>query len=277
VFGWFLPAELHGPEEFELLGSVGLVQLLSAGVDQLPLEQIPDRVPVASNAGAYADPMAEHVLGLTLALAKRLPQNHAAMADGRFDQHTPTRSVRGAVAGILGFGGIGQASARLFRAFGAHIHAVNTSGVTDEPVDWIGTLGDLDALLGAADFLVISLPHTRRTRGLLGARELSLMKPDAILLNVARAAIVDEDALYEHLRDNPSFSAGLDTWWQEPRGEGAFSTRRPFFELPNVLASPHNSALTAGSLAGAARRAAENVARYLRGEAPEHLVDRSEY
>ncbi len=98
VFGWFLPAELHGPEEFELLGSVGLVQLLSARVDQLPLERIPDRVPVASNAGAYADPMAEHVLGLTLALAKRLPQNHAAMADGRFDQHTPTRSVRGAVA-----------------------------------------------------------------------------------------------------------------------------------------------------------------------------------
>lgn len=277
VLGWFPPAELHNQAEFDLLRSAGLLQLLSAGVDQIPLDRIPDGVPVASNAGAYAEPMAEHVLAMALALAKRLPQNHAAMAEGHFDQRTPTRSVRGAVVGILGFGGIGRASARLFTSLGARVHAINTSGATDEPVDWIGTPREVDLLLAAADFLVISLPHTRRSHGLIGTRELTLMKPDAILLNVARAAIVDEDALYEHLRDNPSFSAGLDTWWEEPRGQGSFSTRRPFFELPNVLASPHNSALTAGALAGAARRAAENVKRHLQGEAPRHLVDRSEY
>jgi phosphoglycerate dehydrogenase-like enzyme len=127
------------------------------------------------------------------------------------------------------------------------------------------------------DVLVISLPLSKATRGLIGERELALMKSDAILVNVARGAILDEDALYEHLRRNPSFSAGIDAWWQEPHGGGRFITRRPFFELPNVLGSPHNSAMTKGSFAAAARQAGENVARLLRGEPVRHLVDRSEY
>jgi len=276
VLAWLIDREL-APGEFELLESVSLVQLLSAGVDHVPFERIPDGVAVASNAGSYAAPMAEHVLAMALALAKRLPQNHAAMARGEFDQRTPSREIRGSVVGILGFGGIGRASARLFQALGARIHAVTRSGRADGAADWVGSDDDLDELLAAADVLVVALPLTRATRGLIGARELELMKPDAILVNVARAAILDEDALYEHLRRTPSFSAGLDTWWEEPRRGGRFATRRPFFELPNVLGSPHNSGITPGSLAFAARQAAENAARQLRGEPVEHLVDRSEY
>jgi phosphoglycerate dehydrogenase-like enzyme len=277
ALSWNLDGELQGAGELRLLESVGLVQLVLAGVDAVPFDRIPEAVRVASNAGAYAKPMAEHVLALALALAKRLPQNHAKMRRGEFDQQTPNRAMRGSVAGILGFGGISQASARLFRAFGARIHAINHSGHTDEPVDWIGTLRELHVLLAAADIVVVSIPLTRETRGLIGERELLLMKPDAIFINVARASIVDEDALYEHLRRNPSFSAGIDAWWQEPRRQGSFATRRPFLDLPNVIGSPHNSAITAGSLAVAAHRAAENLARYLQGEPVEHLVDRSEY
>jgi len=208
-------------------------------------------VPVASNAGAYAEPMSEHVLALALALAKRLPQNHAALARGVFDQQTRTRSIHGSFVGIVGFGGIGQASARLFRALGAHVHAINRSGRTDAAVDQIGTMEDLDVLLGAADILVVSLPLTRATDGLIG--------------------------LYERLEHNPSFSAGIDAWWQEPRGQGTFATRQPFLNLPNVIGSPHNSAMVAGSLTRAAARAADNVARHLRGEPVRNLVDRSEY
>lgn len=277
VLAWSIDRELSGRGELELIRSVGLIQLLSAGVDHVPFGKIPRGVPVASNAGAYADPMAEHVLAMTLALAKRLPENHAALARGVFDQETPTRSIRGSVAGILGFGGIGQASARLFRALEARIHAVNRSGQTSETVDWIAGLDELDTLLAASDFLVVSLPLTRSTRGLIGSRELSLMKPDATLVNVARAAILDEDALYEHLRANPGFSAGIDTWWQEPRGSGAFATRHPFLELPNVIGSPHNSAITSGSLTVAVRQAAENVARHLGGQPARHIVDPADY
>jgi glycerate dehydrogenase len=276
VLAWVMDAELR-PEELAYLDSAGLIQLASAGVDQVRFDRIPDGVPVASNAGAYAEPMAEHVLALALALAKRLPQNRAALARGVFDYLAPTRSINGSLVGILGFGGIGQASARRFQALGAHVHAINRSGRTDAAVEKIGRLEDLDALLGAADILVVSLPLTCATDGLIGRRELSLMKPDAILVNVARAAIIDEDALYEHLVRNPSFSAGIDVWWQEPRGQGEFVTRQPFLDLPNVIGSPHNSAIVAGSLSGAAARAADNVARHLRGEPVRNLVDRSDY
>ena len=276
VLAWMLGAEL-GSDELAQLGSGCLIQLMSAGVDRVPFDQIPEGVAVASNAGAYAEPMAEHVLALALALAKRLPQEHAALARGLFDQQTPTRSIRGSLVGILGFGGIGQASARLFQALGAHVYAINRSGRTDAPADRIGTIEDLDALLSHADILVVSLPLTRATDGLIGRHELSLMKPDAILVNVARAAIIDEDALYEHLESNPSFSSGIDAWWQEPRGQGAFATRRPFLELPNVIGSPHNSAMVAGSLMESAARAADNVTRHLRGEPVRNLVDRSDY
>ena len=114
VLAWMLGAEL-GPDELAQLGSGCLIQLMSAGVDRVPFDQIPDGVAVASNAGAYAEPMAEHVLALALALAKRLPQEHAALARGVFDQETPTLSIRGSLVGILGFGGIGQASANCSR------------------------------------------------------------------------------------------------------------------------------------------------------------------
>jgi phosphoglycerate dehydrogenase-like enzyme len=261
VVGWL------GGDEADGLGALQpgtLVQLLSAGVEHVPFERLPAEVLVAANAGGYADAMAEHVLAMALALMKRLPQNHAAMRRGEFDDETPNATLRGSVVGVLGWGGIGQASARLFQALGARIEPYRRGD-------------DLDAVLASADVLVISLPLTRATRGLIGARELGLMKPAAILVNVGRGAIVDEDALYAHLRANPAFSAGIDTWWDEPPAGEPFAPRLPFLDLPNVLGSPHNSGTTAESLADATRRAAENVARHLRGEPPQHVIDRSEY
>jgi phosphoglycerate dehydrogenase-like enzyme len=199
------------------------------------------------------------------------------MARGEFGMWKPVLTLDGAVCAILGFGGIGKATARMMRAFGACIHAVNTSGASSEPTDFIGTLADLDQVLAEADVLVIALPLTRATRGLIGARELALMRPAAILVNVGRAAIVDERALYEHLRDHTDFCAGLDTWWHEPGPGSAFSTEYPFFDLPNMIGSPHNSGVTDGALQVGARMAAENVLRFLRGEAVTGVVRREEY
>ena len=271
---WNWQRELR-PEEGPALGA-RFVQLLSAGADQLPFDQLPPKAVVASNVGAYADPMAEHALAMALALLKRLPEGHAKLAAGVWDQST-TRQVRGAVCGILGFGGIGKATGRLMRALGVRVHAVNTSGRTDEPVEFVGTLDDLDAVLAAADVLVIALPLNRRTSGLIGARELGLMKPSAVLVNVARASIVDEDALYEHLRTHLEFSAGIDAWWVEPFTAGAFRVDHPFFDLANVLGSPHNSALVPGVLEEATRRAAANVVRFLRDEPVSGIVRAEDY
>lgn len=276
ALGWNLGRELSD-DELAALGDVGLVQLLSAGADGLPFDRLPPGVRIASNVGAYAEPMAEHTVAMILALAKRLLIKHGELARGEFHQFPPTRTLSGAVCAVLGYGGIGRATARLLRPFGARIHAVNTSGRAEDGVEWAGTLEDLDEVLAAADVVVIALPLTSATRGLIGARELGLMKPDAILVNVARGAIVDQDALYEHLRGHPDFMAGLDAWWVEPWGSGRFELAHPFFELPNVLGSPHNSAIVPGVTETAARRAAENVARFLRGEPVRGLVRREDY
>ena len=276
LIGWQLGRELPAGALASAPG-LGLIQLLSAGLDSVDFSAIPASVTVAGNVGAYAAPIAEHVLAMTLSLAKHLQAEHAALARGQFDRPAPSRTLRGAVCAILGFGGIGQATAQLMRAFGARVYAVNSSGRTTEPVDWAGTLGDLDQVLAAADVLVIALPLTTGTRGLIGGRELALMKPDATLVNVARGAIVSEQALYEHLAANPRFSAALDAWWDEPRGGGKFHTNYPFFELPNVLGSPHNSGDVPGIEEFAARRAAENVRRFLRGEPVTGVARRADY
>ena len=276
LIGWHLSQELpagilrNSPR-------LRLIQLLSAGADSVDFAAIPERLVLASNVGAYAEPMAEYVMAMALTLARRLPQRHADLAKGEFKMWERVLTLDGAVCAILGFGGIGQATGRLMRAFGARIHAVNSSGRTSEPVEFIGTLANLDQVLAAADVLVIALPLINATRGLIGARELGLMKPAAILVNVGRAAIVDERALYEHLRDQPEFCAGIDTWWHEPASGSGFRTRYPFFDLPNLIGSPHNSGVTDGALEVGARMAAENVRRFLYGEAVIGVARREDY
>jgi phosphoglycerate dehydrogenase-like enzyme len=276
LVAWDLSQEVPADALAEASG-LRLVQLLSAGVDAVEFSAIPDRLVIASNAGAYAGAMSEHVLAMTLSLAKRLPQRHAAMAAGRYDKWEPLLTLDGATCGILGFGGIGTATARLMRAFGARIHAINRTGRTSEPVEFAGTLADLDRVLAAADVLLVALPLTLATRGLLGKRELALMKPSAILVNVARGAIIDQGALYDHLRANPQFCAGIDTWWDEPAGDVQFRTDYPFLDLPNLIGSPHNSSIVAGTMLSAAGVAARNVRRYLRGEEVRGVVRRSDY
>ena len=258
------------------------IQMLSAGLDSLDFDAIAPDIMVAGNVGAYAHPIAEHVMAMVLSLAKRLPQENAALARGEWnrgegDRAAPNATLDGAVCAILGYGGIGRAVAGLMRAFGPRIHAINSSGRTGDPVEFCGTLDDLDLVLAAADVLVIGIPLTAGTRGLIGARELGLMKPGAILVNVARGPIVDEQALYEHLRANPRFSAGIDAWWDEPRGGAPFRTSYPFFELPNLLGSPHNSGDVPGIMHHAARQAAGNVRRYLLGDAVSGVARREDY
>jgi phosphoglycerate dehydrogenase-like enzyme len=253
------------------------VQMLSAGVDTVDFSDLPDDLMVASNAGAYSVAMSEHVLAMTLSLAKRLPQRHAALAAGRFDKWQPALTLHGGICGILGLGGIGTATARLMAAFGARVHAINRSGRSAEGAEFTGTLADLDRVLAVADVLIIALPLTRATRGLIGPRELALMKPTAIVVNVARGPLIDQGALYEHLRAHPDFGAGIDTWWDEPTGDAPFRTDYPFFDLPNLIGSPHNSSIVPGTMVSAARLAAENVHRHLRDEAVTGIVRRAEY
>lgn len=261
-----------GEAELGRLESCALIQCLTAGIDYLPLSRLPAQIPVAYNAGAFAEPMAEHVLAMALAGAKRLRGEHIEMQDGAFNQFVTTRQVAGATCGILGYGETGRAVARLMRALDVRIQAVNRRGETDEDVDFIGTLDDTARVISASDFVVVTLSLTKRTVRLIDRAMLERFRPDAVLINVARGEIVDEDALYEHLRANPAFTACLDAWWVEPVRHGRFESRHDFLGLPNVIGSPHNSAMTEGSLAVAARRGAQNVRRLLTGETPRFIA-----
>ncbi len=226
LLSWNFPREIL-PQEYSKLQHVSLIQLITAGADYMPFADLPAHMSIASNAGAYAIPMAEHNLAMTLALAKRLLIEHQKLRNGVFDD--------------------------------------------------IGTLHDLEHVLRSCDVVVLSLPLIRATQGLIGKNELAWMKPDAILVNSARGAIIDEEALYIHAKNHPTFMVGIDTWWEEPLRGGTFRMGYPFLELPNVLGSPHNSALDAQVISVAARQAAENIRRFLKGERMMGIVRREDY
>ena len=258
--------------EAALLKGARLIQFMIGGVDFIPLGELPKGVPVATNGGGYAESMAEHALAMALAAAKRLIVEHKNLKRGQFNQFTQNRMLAGGVCGIFGFGGIGAATGRLMHGIGMRVHAINRHGWTDEQVEWIGGPERLNELLEAADVLLLSAPLTRATYGLIGAAELQRMKPDAILVNVARGEIVQERRLYDHLVKNPRFTACIDAWWVEPVRHGDFRMDQPFLDLPNVIASPHNSAQGTGAHDISLRRAVENCRRVLTGEAPLHVI-----
>jgi len=260
------------PGESELLRHARLLQFTAAGIDWVPTRGLPPELPVAGNRGASAEPMAEHVVALALAAAKRLFIEHDKLKQGEFNQRSPNKMLRGGVCGILGFGGVGRATARLMRAFGMKIHAINTSGASDEPTDWIGSPDRLDDMLAASDVFVICTALTVKTEGMIGRRELSLMQEDAILINVARGEIVEEAALYDHLTAHPRFFAGIDAWWVEPVRHHRFEMGHPFLDLPNVIGSPHNSAGGGVWRDVSLRRAVANCRRAILGETPLNLI-----
>jgi phosphoglycerate dehydrogenase-like enzyme len=258
--------------EAALLHRARLIQFMIAGVDFIPLGELPPGVPVATNGGGHAESMAEHALAMALAAAKRLIPEHENLKLGQFNQFTQNRMLAGGTCGIFGFGGVGAATGRLMHGIGMRVHAINRHGRTDERVDWIARPQRLKELLDAADVLVISAPLTRTTYGLIGADELRRMKDDAILVNLARGEIVQERPLYDHLVGHPRFTACIDAWWIEPIRHGEFRIDQPFLDLPNVIASPHNSAQGAGGRDISLRRAVENCRRALTGETPLHII-----
>ena len=253
-----------------------LHQTTSAGVDHLPYDRIPAAVTVCSNAGAYGVSIGEHAIALLLAAAKNVVLHTDAIRAGRFQQDVIGKSVRGKTLGVVGLGGIGGEAARLAAGLGMRVVGINRRGTTDAPVAWCGTLADLDRLLGESEFVLLSIPLTRATADLIGARELGRLKPDGILVNIARGGLVRERDLYEHLRTHPRFQAALDVWWTYPKGDG-FPFTEPFHELPNVVMTPHVAWAVPEQARWSLEAALENVARFLRGEPPRNVVDRSEY
>ena len=263
--------------EIPLLKTLRFIQLVYAGADNVPFENIPENVIVASNVGAFAEPIAEHVLALVLALAKNIIPDCRMLGEGQFDRTGFNQELKGGVCAIVGFGGNGKAIARTMQMMGMKIFGINRSGTTDAPVELVGKVSDLKKALEVADVVVVTTPLNRETRDLIGKQELEWMKNEAILINVGRGAVINQEALYHHLKSNPNFRAGIDTWWSEPPDRGEFVLDFPFFKLPNIIGSPHCADHVPRSIPRATLQALVNVRKFLEDEEIRGKLNRDDY
>ena len=218
-----------------------------------------------------AIPTAEMALALLLAAARFIPLGDRLLRQGdwaaRYDK-PPEVVLHGQTALILGFGAIGQHVARLCQAFGMDVLATRRNPAPPLPAGLTADVyasDQMHALLPRADVLIVTLPLSASTRGLIGAHELALLPPHALLVNIGRGDVVDEGALYEALRSRRLAAAGLDVWYRYPENEddraATFPSAFPFHELDNVVMSPHHGG--AYGVTFTEQRRLEDLARLL--------------
>jgi phosphoglycerate dehydrogenase-like enzyme len=275
VFG-FWGAELH--RAFTDAGSIGdvaphlkWIQLTSAGADRLLSSGfIESGITVTTVSGLHATPIGEYVLCVMLMFAKGAPGFLRAQVRHEWLRYMP-KELLGATVGIVGMGHIGEEVARLAKAFGCRIVATRRSvqaATSDALADELLPASELHRLLEASDYIVLAVPLTPETRGMIGDAELRSMKPDAVLVNIARGAVVEETALVDALRERRIAGAALDVFEREPLPEDS-----PLWELDNVIISPHISGGTEIYNQRAVDIFADNLRRYLAGEPLRNVVD----
>ena len=260
-----------------------LIQKTGAGVDGIPLDVLRNDVAVANTSGANPVPLAEGAVALVLALAKQIVRRHNLFPQGDSASRRGVE-LRGKKAGIIGLGHIGVEVARLLKAFEMKVLAIKRHPSDDAlktqfNLDFLGGPDDLDYLLRESDFIIFTVPLTPETRGMIGERELRLMKSTAYIVNISRGAIIQEEPLYRALKEGWIAGAALDVWWPphwwdstwNPRG---VIPRCPIWELPNVIATPHNIGSTDTPSNTSLQIVAENICRTAEGRPPINQVDK---
>jgi phosphoglycerate dehydrogenase-like enzyme len=252
------------------------VHSISAGVEHLPLERMAERgVLLTNSAGAYATAMAEYALASMIMLARRLP----AWLEGQRDRHWLDGNsfdmtvLRGKRLGVVGYGAVGRQLAFAARALGMEVWANKRSPVfvSGEPLDRLLPASGLDELLAASDFIVLAASLNRSSRHLIGKAELQAMKPSAVLVNVARGGLVDEDALATALRAGTLRAAMLDVTTDEPLPEESV-----LWSTPNLFITPHISGNTPESWSWEVEFFCRNLELYLDGT-PERMGNLVDY
>jgi phosphoglycerate dehydrogenase-like enzyme len=249
-----------------------LVHVPATGLDAVDLAAVPPCCRVC-NVFEHDIGVSEYVVAAMLYFTIGLVSKSERFRSGSWTDSprvgAPFRpELAGSTVGLIGYGHIGRAVARRAKAFGLRVMALaRTRRDLEPPPDWLGEPGELPALLEAADFVVIACPLNEATRGLIGRREFAHMKPEAVLINVARGPIVDEDALYEALESRTIRGAVLDVWYRYPEpGETAVRpSRHPFHHLDNVVMTPHCSGWTEGLMARRFAVIIDNIERLRQG------------
>lgn len=265
------------------LPALRFIQVATAGVNHIGWSTIPSHVQVANAPGSSADAVGEYVLAAVLQWVRGFPCFTRAIREGEWPLGAPVRALSELRIGLVGYGGIGQAAARRFHRDGAAVRAVNRSGQVPGAgaedggalVERLETMEGLPDLAAWADVLVVCLPLVQETLGLIDAQVLDRMTDrDALLVNVARGPVVDQDALYDWLAaDTERHAAVLDVWWRYPKTPDQRPFDRPFDRLPNVVMTPHHAPNVTGFRARMIAQAARQVREYLETGEPRHVQD----
>src|SRR5215469_16266862 len=247
---------------------VKFVQSVATGIEWIDTAALPRGVPIC-NAYGHETAIAEYVLMTMLVWSHRFREiegdfrSRSSWRPSWVQSGPPHGEILGQTVGIIGFDRVGREVARRAAAFGCRILAVNrTPHPAGSGVERVYSLAELDAMLPACDFIVLCTALGPETEGLIDARRLELMKGSAFLVNIARGQIIDEDAVYDALRDRRIGGAALDVWWQYPNADEPERrpSRYPFHELPNVIMTPHCSGWTEGMVARRWGEVADNIA-----------------
>jgi len=264
------------PVTREMIGrarKVRLIQVIGAGYDSVDLAAAAEAgIPVASTDGSNATSVAEHIFALILAIYRRLLYAHNTVRAGLWPQLELYRGgvfeLCGKTIGLIGFGHVGQAAARIAQGFGMRVLYYRRRRLAMAEEEALGvTYAPLESLLQQADIVSIQVPLTPETRGLIGRRELGLMKGSAVLINTSRGTVVDEKALIECLLAGKIAGAGLDVFAMEPVGPD-----HPFLNMDNVVLTPHMGGAAQEAVQRTLSAAMANILRVAAGEGPHNLV-----
>jgi phosphoglycerate dehydrogenase-like enzyme len=257
---------------FPLASKVQWIHNISAGVEStLFPELIASPVPLTNGRGVFGRVLGEWAVAAMLFFAKGLRRLVKHQEEGLWEQFD-VEELYGKTLGIIGYGEIGRAAAARAKPFGMRVTAIRRKpalSTSDPLLDAIYSPDRLHDLLREADYVLISAPNTPETKGMIGERELEAMKESAVLMNVGRGPLIDEAALIDVLRCNRIRGAALDVFNEEPLPAG-----HPFYDLKNVLLSPHAADHFSGWIESAVRMFVRNFDHYVKGEPLENVVDK---
>ncbi|MDP9936804.1 phosphoglycerate dehydrogenase-like enzyme [Paenarthrobacter nicotinovorans] len=266
-------------------GAVGpgfcVAQITAAGTEHIAVGSLPTGTIVA-NASGHGRSIAEHVLMVLLAVRRQLLGVDAGLRHGRWanriaaPQDAPVfTTLEESTVGVVGFGHIGRSIAQLCRAVGMNVIAVNRTPHTADPdATRVDGMDALPTLLEESDIVVLACPLTEDTRGLIGGPELKLLGPEGILINVARGPIVDEEALYDALKDGTIAGAAIDVWYKPVSGDASSSpSTLPFNYLNNIVMTPHYSATASNTYKERARGVLQTLLEAADGRPVSRVVD----
>ncbi|MCV9993490.1 2-hydroxyacid dehydrogenase [Paeniglutamicibacter sp. ZC-3] len=263
--------------------TAGFVHITGSGADRVAVADLPIET-VVSRTSHHERSIAEHILMAVLAHQRRLLSVTHQMRSGSWrsvatEPGTPLhRTLDELTIGFVGLGGIGTEAVRMCTGLGMRAVAVRRNPEAAEApgtnLQWVKAMEDLPELLAASDVVVLCLPLTEETRGLMGTEQFARMRSDALLINVSRGPIIAEEALYAALREGTIGGAALDVWWDAPNGTEAPETVGRFAALPNVISTPHHSGHALQTFVRRATEIAQNINLFKEGRPPSNTFDR---